>query len=220
MTVKSLLTWSGAARSGAGCRIVNLDELSKADHNQLRKVFREQIFPVLTPLAVDPGHPFPYITNLSLNLAVVVRDPTRLEVRFAQVEVPPRLPSLIGLPDGERLVPLEDAIALHLPTLFPGMEIVSRHRFRVIRDLDLVLHDSEREESRTAGQGEFMQLRRRRSPAVRLDVDGDMSPDVLVLLLRELKLRPQDVHALTGTMDLTSPMPFEAADTNLLSATA
>jgi polyphosphate kinase len=219
MAIRSLLDWSGATHSGAGCRIVNPDDLSRADHNRVRKVFQEQIFPVLTPLAMDPAHPFPYITNLSLNLAVMVRDPTRLELRFAQVEVPPRLPSLIGLPDGERFVRLEQVVALNLPALFPGMDVVSRHCFRVIRDLDLVLFDSEPEDLRTAGQGKFMH-QRRRNPAVRLDVDGDVSPDVLVLLLRELKLGPQDVYALTGTMDLISPMAFQAASTNWLSATA
>src|SRR3989449_2624803 len=122
------------ALAQSGITLVRQDEVSKKELAQLHTVFREQIFPVLTPLAVDPGHPFPYISHLSLNLAVMVRDPQRKQQRFARVKVPPVLPRFIPLDGsvegGERYVPLEDVIALHLPLLFPGMEIVTSHRSR------------------------------------------------------------------------------------------
>ena len=99
------------------------------------------MFPVLTPLAVDPAHPFPYISNLSLNLAVVVRDPDTGEERFARVKVPPLLPRFVVLPDHERFVPIEQVIAARLESLFPGMEILDHHAFRVTRDADFELDD-------------------------------------------------------------------------------
>ena len=186
----------------AGFKIVDADELSEDDRALLAKVFQERIFPVLTPLAVDPAHPFPYISNLSLNLAVMVRDPQRHQPRFARVKVPPLLPRFIGLPDGERFVPLEQVIALHLPILFAGMEIVSHHYFRVTRDADLDLDDDEAEDLMAAVQAELLR-KRRKGRAVRLEVGPDMSPDVLFLLLRELELGSEDVYSVTGMLDLT-----------------
>ena len=106
-----------------GVRFCDWDELSRRTGSTSASVFDERMFPVLTPLAVDPAHPFPYISNLSLNLAVVVRDPVTGEERFARVKVPPLLPRFLVLPDGERFVPLEQVIAAHLDMLFPGMEI-------------------------------------------------------------------------------------------------
>src|SRR5437773_2190610 len=120
-----------------GVSIARVAELDHADREFLATEFRARIFPVLTPLAVDPAHPFPYISHLSLNLAVMVRDPVRHQMRFARVKVPPLLPRFIALPDGRRFVPLEQVIAAHLDALFPGMEIVSQHPFRVTRDADL-----------------------------------------------------------------------------------
>ena len=190
------------ALAEAGFRITPAAELSKADRSQLKEVFQERIFPVLTPLAVDPAHPFPYISNLSLNLAVMVRDPARHQPRFARVKVPPLLPRFIALPDGQRFVPLEQVIALHLPVLFPGMEIASYHYFRVTRDADLDIDDDEAEDLMAAVQAELLR-KRRKGRAVRLEVDPDMSPDVLVLLLRELDLSPQDVYSATGMLDMT-----------------
>src|SRR4029077_11773534 len=100
-------------------------------------VFEHRVFPVLTPLAVDPGHPFPYISNLSLNLAIWVRDPDTGERRFARVKVPPLLPRFVVLPDGERFVPLEQVIAAHLDALFPGMVVETQHVFSVPRTATL-----------------------------------------------------------------------------------
>src|SRR5439155_4145478 len=119
-----------------GIVLSDWEGLDDDDRRYLVQVFEEQIYPVLTPLAVDPGHPFPYISNLSLNLAVIVRDPTTDERRFARVKVPPLLPRFVVTPDGERFVPLEQVIAAHLHLLFPGMEIERHHPFRVTRNAD------------------------------------------------------------------------------------
>lgn len=207
------------ALAGAGRSIVKADDLSKTDRDLLAEVFQERIFPVLTPLAVDPAHPFPYLSNLSLNLAVMVRDPARQQPRFARVKVPPLLPRFIVLPDGERFVPLEQVIALHLPVLFSGMEIVSHHYFRVTRDADLDLDDDEAEDLMAAVQAELMR-KRRKGRAVRLEVDPDMSPEVLVLLLRELELGPQDVYSVTGMLDLTGLLSIQVPPENPLAASA
>jgi polyphosphate kinase len=199
----------------AGCTIVKADDLSNADRSLLAGVFQERIFPVLTPLAVDPAHPFPYISNLSLNLAVMVRDPERQQPRFARVKVPALLPRFMSLPDGKRFVPLEQVIALHLPVLFPGMDIVSNHFFRVTRDADLDVDDDEAEDLMAAVQAELMR-KRRKGRAVRLEVGPDMSPDVLALLLRELELGEQDVYTVTGMLDMTGLLSIHVPASNQL----
>src|SRR5215467_13411322 len=124
------------ALARSGVRFADWADLDGSDRAQLDRMFNEQIFPVLTPLAVDPGHPFPYISNLSLNLAVVVGDPAAAEPRIARVKVPPLLPRFVRMPDGTRFVPVEQIIAAHLDALFPGMEILERHAFRVTRNAD------------------------------------------------------------------------------------
>jgi len=187
----------------AGISIVRAEDVSRKELTQLHTVFREQIFPVLTPLAVDPGHPFPYISHLSLNLAVMVRDPQRRQQRFARVKVPPVLPRFIPLVEGERYMPLEDVIALHLQALFPGMEIVSHHPFRVTRDGDLDDVDSDAEDLLAAIQTE-LRRRRRHARVVRLEVDPRMSSEVLELLTRELELQASDVYKLDGLLDMGS----------------
>jgi polyphosphate kinase len=191
----------GLAQSGI--TLVRAEETSRKELTQLHSVFREQIFPVLTPLAVDPGHPFPYISHLSLNLAVMVRDPQRKQQRFARVKIPPVLPRFIPLVDSERYMPLEDVIALHLQALFPGMEIVSHHPFRVTRDGDLDDVDSDAEDLLAAIQTE-LRRRRRHARVVRLEVDPRMSGEVLELLTRELELQPADVYQLDGLLDMGS----------------
>src|SRR6202158_5125172 len=221
--VRELMERQSAAFSGdivpaladAGFKLVNADALSKADLRILSEVFQERIFPVLTPLAVDPAHPFPYISNLSLNLAVMVRDPMRHQPRFARVKVPPLLSRFIGLPDGERFVPLEQVIALHLPALFPGMEIVSHHFFRVTRDADLDLDDDEAEDLMAAVQAELVR-KIRKGRAVRLEVGPEMSPDVLFLLLHELELSSEDVYTVSGMLDLTGILQIHVPANNVL----
>ncbi|HET7234893.1 MAG TPA: polyphosphate kinase 1 [Actinomycetota bacterium] len=173
-------------------------ELDFLDHE-----FAERIFPVLTPLSVDPSHPFPYISNLSLNLAAMVRDPMSGERRFARVKVPPLLPRFVALPGGERFVPLEVVIAANLDRLFPGMEIVSHHAFRVTRDADVEVEEDEAEDLLEAIQSVLRRRRRGASP-VRLEVDEAMSPEVLELLRRELDLREDEVYVTPGLIDLTA----------------
>src|SRR2546427_5888368 len=186
-----------------GVSIARVAQLDEADRDFLAAEFRARIFPVLTPLAVDPAHPFPYISHLSLNLAVMVRDPVRHQMRFARVKVPPLLPRFVTLPDGGRFVPLEQLIAAHLDVLFPGMEIVSQHPFRVTRDADLELVDEEAADLLAAIQSE-LRRQQRRAQVVRLEVDAAMSGEVLDLLVRELELEPTDVYRVDGLLDLSS----------------
>jgi polyphosphate kinase len=175
--------------------------LDEEDRRHVDRVFEDSIYPVLTPLAVDPAHPFPYISNLSLNLAVVVADPLTLEPRVARVKVPPLLDRFIVMPDGERFVPLEQVIAAHLDRLFPGMVIIAHHVFRVTRNADFAIDDEEAEDLIAAV--ETVLRRRRRSPrVVRLEVDGSMSDEVEELLLRELEIERDDVFTVNGMLDL------------------
>ena len=199
------------ALAEAGITLVRGADVTKRELSQLHTVFRQQIFPVLTPLAVDPGHPFPYISHLSLNLAVMVRDPQRHQQRFARVKVPPVLPRFIPLVEGQRYVPLEDVIALHLQALFPGMEVVAHHPFRVTRDGDLDDVDSDAEDLLAAIQTE-LRRRRRHARVVRLEVDPGMSPEVLELLTRELELQPSDVYQADGLLDMGSLHALFALD--------
>jgi polyphosphate kinase len=194
-----------------GVCIAGLSSLSEDDRKFLGTEFDSRIFPVLTPLAVDPAHPFPYISHLSLNLAVMVRDPVRHAMRFARVKVPPLLPRFIALPDGKRFVPLEEVIALHLDELFPGMEFVSQHPFRVTRDADLDLIDEEAADLLAAIQTE-LRRQQRRAQVVRLEVDAGMSDEVLDLLMRELELEPTDVYRVEGLLDLSSLWAIYALD--------
>ena len=177
------------------------------DHEEvsLQSHFERRVFPVLTPLAVDPGHPFPFISDLSLNLAVLMRDPSDGEIRFARVKVPSTLDRWV--PTGPldtrevRFVALDDVIAAHLDTPFTGMELLEHHAFRVTRNADLTLNDEEAEDLLTAVE---MELRRRRfQGAVRLEVADSISPEVLNLLLRELDLTPEEVYRISGPVDLS-----------------
>ena len=189
----------------AGIVICDAGDLSDADRRLLAAEFRERIFPVLTPLAVDPGHPFPYISNLSLNLAVMVRDPLRRRLSFARVKVPPLLPRFVAMPDGKRFVPLEQVIADNLQSLFPGMEIAGHHVFRVTRDADLDDVDSEAEDLLAAIQTE-LRRKRRRARGVRLEVEPAMSSSVLPLLIDELDLAAGDVYTIDRLLGLNDLM--------------
>jgi len=194
-----------------GVCILTIEHLDDADRAFLAAEFDARIFPVLTPLAVDPAHPFPYISHLSLNLAVMVRDPVRRDMRFARVKVPPLLPRFIPLADGKRFIPLEQVIALHLDELFLGMEIVSQHPFRVTRDADLDLVDEEAADLLAAIQSE-LRRQQRRAQVVRLEVDAAMSEAVLDLLVRELELESTDVYRADGLLDLSSLWAIYALD--------
>src|ERR1700730_5468309 len=192
--------------TGEGIRVVNIGELGKKDLQQVGRYYEQKIFPVLTPLAVDPGHPFPYISHFSLNLAVMIKDPLLRLERFARVKVPPLLPRYISLP-GDRFVPVEQVIANNLGSLFPGMEVVSRCAFRVTRDNDLEVREAEADDLLLAIQSE-LRRHRQRARTVRLEVNPDMSSDVRDLLVRELELDPDDVYVMDGALDLASAANF------------
>jgi polyphosphate kinase len=183
-----------------GIEITRWDQLEDEQRKELDEFFTERIFPVVTPLAVDPGHPFPYISHLSLNLAVQVRDPEN-GVHFARVKVPPVIARFIALSNEETFVPLEDVIAANLDQLFPGMEIVEHHFFRVTRNADLEVDDEGAEDLLQALEDE---LRKRRfSPAVRLETEGELPAHIRELLLRELQITEADVHVLDGPLGLS-----------------
>jgi polyphosphate kinase len=183
-----------------GIEITRWDDLDDDVQARLRALFGERIFPVLTPLAVDPSHPFPYISGLSLNLAVVVRNPRTGTEHFARVKVPPNFQRFLPVAE-ERFVPLEEVIAAHLSRLFPGMEILQHHTFRVTRNEDLEVEEDDAENLLTAMERELM--RRRFGPAVRLETDETIDPHVLDLLQRELGVSDSETFALPGPLDLS-----------------
>jgi polyphosphate kinase len=184
-----------------GLRLVGWDDLETDDRAYLADVYEQRIFPVLTPLAVDPAHPFPYISNLALSLAAMVSDPDTGERRFVRVKVPTVFPRLIGLPDGVRFLPVEQLIAAQLHSLFVGMVVEEHAVFRVTRNVDLTLEDEDADDLLAAVE---MELRRRRfGRAVRLEVQTGIGEEMLELLLRELDLGPRDVTAHRAPLDLT-----------------
>jgi polyphosphate kinase len=195
----------------AGIRLVDAADLSRKDAEHLARDFRKHIFPVLTPLAVDPGHPFPYISHFSLNLAVIVRHPLRRHQRFARVKVPPLLPRFVAMPDGERFVPLEQVIAANLQALFPGMEIVTHSAFRVTRDNDLEVREDEADDLLVTIQTELLR-HRRRAAAVRLEINPDMTDEIRELLVRELELTRHDVYVANGLLNLSDVDYFSDLD--------
>ncbi len=188
------------ALEDAGIRIVLWKHLDEADRDHLYGVFRERLFPVLTPLAVDPAHPFPYISNLSLNLAVMVRDPETEQNKFARIKVPPILPRFVALPDGERFVPLEQVMAANLEELFPGMTIVEHHPFRVTRNADFEVEEEEAGDLLEMIQSEL--VNRRFGRVVRLEVERNIDADVLDLLKRELEVGDDEVYRVKGLLGL------------------
>ncbi len=190
----------------------------------MQSYFEEQIFPVLTPLAVDPGHPFPYISNLSLNLAVLVKDPETEEEFFARVKVPKVLPRFISLPSDPikpsqtpvtaatpptiyQFVPLEQVIAHNLEFLFPGMNIQEYHLFRITRDADLELQELEADDLLLAIEKE---LRKRRfgGSVVRLEIPVDLPPSIRKMLMHELDIEESDVYEVEGLLNLGDLMSF------------
>ncbi len=182
-----------------GIQVLRWEELVPTEQHHLHELFRTRIYPVLTPLAVDHAHPFPYISGLSLNLAVVARDPeTEMRV-FARVKVPPLLPRFLEA-SAERYVPLEDVIAAHLDQLFQGMEIVEHHAFRVTRNEDLEVDEDITEDLLQALEREL--LRRRFGPTVRLEVEDSISAEVLSRLLSELGMDDSEIVRLPGPLDL------------------
>src|SRR3954447_20269177 len=169
-------------------------------HEELRRRFLDEIFPVLTPLAVDPGHPFPYISTLSLSIAVGLRDPESGEQHFARVKVPQILPRLYQV-EPNRFVLIDQIIEANLDLLFTGMEIVEHHLFRVTRNADLSIEEDEADDLLMAIEEE---LRRRRfGEAVRLEVERSMPAGTRAILLRGLGLGDDDAYEIRGMLDLT-----------------
>jgi polyphosphate kinase len=200
-----------AELADAGIRLSDWDDLDDEERAFLEQTFEERILPVLTPLAIDPAHPFPYISNLSLNLAVVVRTPGELTRRIARVKVPPFLPRFIATQDGTRFVPVEQLISRQLATLFPGMEIVECTPFRVTRNTDYDIELDGADDMVAAV--ESVLLRRRRSPiVVRLEVGASMSDETVSLLRRELRLEPDDVYHLDVPLALSGLWSLVALD--------
>ena len=193
------------ALSRAGIHLLRYDQLTEEERHEMVQFFDAQVFPVLTPLAVDPSHPFPYISGLSLNLAVVVRNPNNGNELFARVKVPPSLPRFVAL-GNQRFVPLEDVIAAHLDALFPGMEVSQHHYFRVTRNEDVEVEEDDAENLLLALERELM--RRRFGPPVRLEVDETIDPHVLQLLVSELDVTKPEVFMVPSPLDLTGLWTF------------
>ncbi len=188
-------------------QIVGWSDLSDDERARLDEWFDEQVFPVLTPLAVDPAHPFPYISGLSLNLAVVLDNRKTGSEHFARLKVPPLLPRLVRItePEGEdlysaRFVPVEEIIAAHLDALFPGMNVREHFTFRVTRNEDLEVEEDDAENLLAALEKEL--TRRRFGPAVRLEIEDGMGDHVLELLVRELGVTPREVFRCPTPLDL------------------
>ena len=181
-----------------GIRVLPLEDRPERQR-ELRQRFMDEIFPVLTPLAVDPSHPFPYISDLSLSLAVTVREPDSGEERFARVKVPPVLPRMWEVAP-RTYVLMERVIAANLDLLFPGMEVLAHHLFRVTRNADLSIEEDEADDLLMAMEEE---LRRRRfGNVVRLEVERSMPYDTRALLQRGLGLEPEDIYEIRGMLDL------------------
>lgn len=198
-----------------GIEFVRWDDLAESDRPALSKYFNDQVFPVLTPLAVDPAHPFPFVSGLSLNLAITVKSPADGGEHFARVKVPDNVDRFIRLDstDGEttkiRFLPMEELIGAFLPALFPGMEIVERHAFRITRNADMDVEDRD-EDLLQALEREL--ARRRFGPPVRLEVSRNMSEHMLGVLQRELDVNPGDVVQVPGLLDLKSLWQVYAVD--------
>jgi polyphosphate kinase len=194
--------------ASVGIHLLNYEDLSEQQVDSLQTYFLEQIFPVLTPLAVDPGHPFPYISGLSLNLAVVIKDKESGEEHFARVKVPDRLPRFVALPVPKTEdaaikwwgVPLEQVITQNLNKLFPGMEIQTCHPFRITRNADFPIEEDEADDLLLAIEQE---LRKRRfGTMVRMEIQVGTPPELQSILMSEMGLSDRDVYAVEGLLCL------------------
>ena len=188
------------ALAAADIEILRWKQLAAAERRSLHQLFRERIYPVLTPLVVDPAHPFPYISGLSLSLAVMIADQRTGRTMFARVKVPPLLPRFLTVAP-YRFVPMEDVIAAHLPELFKGLDVIEHHVFRVTRGRDLEIDEDVTEDLLKSLEREL--TRRRFGPAVRLEVEESMSSDMLDSLETELGVDTRAVYRLPGPLDLS-----------------
>jgi polyphosphate kinase len=197
----------------AGIRVVGWHELNDAEQSAMSERFEAEIFPVLMPLAVDPAHPFPYISGLSLNLAVRVRVPGEEDSQFARLKVPAVLPRFVEVPrDGgpHRFLPLEHLIANNLDEVFAGMEVLDHHVFRVTRNEDVTIDEDDTENLIKALEHELS--RRKFGPPIRLEVAEDIDDDTLELLVDELGITDAEVYRLPGLLDLTGLFQLSGLD--------
>mgnify|MGYP006160065789 FL=1 len=187
-----------------GIEFVHWDQLNDTERGYVTKLFQDRIFPILTPLAVDPSHPFPYISGLSLNLAVIVKNPNSHEEFFARVKVPEILPRFIATAKtgSTRFLPLEDLIAIHLQELFPGMVIEDHYTFRITRNQDIDLDEEESEDILTSIEQEL--ARRRFGPPVRLEIENGVDEKLVEKLAEEIKINPENIIHIAAPLDLTS----------------
>jgi polyphosphate kinase len=188
------------ALAGEGIEVLRWKELTSGEQADMQRLFRERVYPVLTPLVVDPAHPFPYISGLSLSLAVMIADPRTSATIFARVKVPPLLPRFLTV-GPTRFVPLEDVIAAHLGELFVGLDVIEQHAFRVTRTRDLEIDEDVTENLMQSLEREL--TRRRFEPAVRLEVEESISSDVLEKLVTELDIDERAVYRMPGPLDLS-----------------
>lgn len=196
-------------REGMG--MVDYRELDEEQQARLRDFFHREIYPILTPLAVDPGHPFPFISNLSLNLAVELRDPVSEETRFARVKIPPNRARWVTVEGSLQFVPLEQVLIHNLAVLFDGMEIVAAHPFRVTRNADIARNEEEADDLLDMISEELRE--RRFAPIVRVEVNDTMPTHVRSLLLQEMGLSQMDMYTTRGPLGLADLFPL--ADVNL-----
>ena len=198
------------ALAAEGVAILRWDELTSSERERMHVLFAERIFPVLTPLAVDPSHPFPYISGLSINLAVLVKNPETGTQQFARVKVPTVLNRFLPLAEG-RFVPLEDVIAEHLDQLFSGMHVVSHHVFRVTRNEDVEVEEDDAENLLLALEKELLRRKVGRPP-VRLEVEQEMDPRMRELLQTELDVATREVFDLPSPLDLNGLFSLAGID--------
>ncbi len=189
------------ALAAEGIEFLTWAELTATEKDNMRTVFAERIYPVLTPLAVDSSHPFPYISGLSLNLAVLLRNPTTGGRQFARIKVPPLLPRFMQVGEG-RYLPLEEIIARHLGQLFTGMQVISHTTFRVTRNEDIEVEEDDAENLLTALEQELLRRKVGRPP-VRLEVEEDIDDGMLSMLMHEVDVRDEEVFRLPSPLDLT-----------------
>ncbi|WP_350351548.1 RNA degradosome polyphosphate kinase [Microbacterium sp. A8/3-1] len=206
LQLRHAAAWTDLVRpalADAGIEITDWSELTEEERSALSDYFGAQVFPVLMPLAVDPAHPFPYISGLSLNLAIRIRNARTGRQEFARLKVPPMLPRFVEVPGhGEikRFLRLEELIANHLGDLFPGMEVLDHHAFRLTRNEDVEIEEDESENLIQALEAEL--LRRRFGPPIRLEITDDMDEVTMDLLVRELDITDLEVYRLPGLLDL------------------
>src|SRR3989440_4793462 len=196
-----------------GIQLIELKDLTKTEQEELEKFFADRVFPILTPLAVDPGHPFPYISNISLNLGILLQannsNPEE-EPHFARVKIPANVPRLIPVEHSHKFVLLEHVVSAHIGLLFPGCTILECQPFRITRDADVEIEEDEAEDLLKSVQQTLRQ--RRFGFGVRLEVSAAMSPAMVELLRRSLQLEAQDVYSHDGPLNIPDLMALYKLD--------